>query len=130
MAPIFYQNCFIFCFCYHCYCYILLSCRVCVNPYNWCGTCHYCTRGQPQFCISEAMRTAYGYQRNGGMQRYCVVPSQLVHPVPSTMSLRQAVFCQPLSTIVRGWDNLQNVNSDAKILIAGAGMYFMSTFYN
>jgi len=96
--------------------------RVCINPYNWCGTCHYCTRGKPQFCIYEAMRTAFGYQRNGGMQKYCIVPSQLVHLVPATMSLKQAVFCQPLSTIVRGWDNMGNVNSDARVLIAGAGI--------
>ena len=98
--------------------------RVCINPYNWCGTCYYCTRGQPQFCISEAMRTAYGYQKNGGMQKYCVVPAQLVHAVPSTMSLKQAVFCQPLSTIVRGWDNMGHVESDSKVLIAGAGLHF------
>lgn len=96
--------------------------RVCINPYNWCGTCHYCTRGNPQFCISEAMRTAFGYQKNGGMQKYCVVPAQLVHLVPPTMSLKQAVFCQPLSTIIRGWDNMGHVDSDAKILIAGAGI--------
>eukprot|EP00794_Sanderia_malayensis_P012179 gene12179-13436_t len=79
-------------------------------------------RGQPQFCISEAMRTAFGYQKNGGMQKYCVVPAQLVHLIPSTMSLKQAVFCQPISTIVRGWDNMGFVESDAKILIAGAGI--------
>ena len=76
------------------------------------------------------MRTAYGYQKNGGMQKYCVVPSQLVHLVPPTMSLKQAVFCQPLSTIVRGWDNMGNVNSDAKILIAGAGVYCVEILFN
>ena len=99
----------------------LLLFRVCVNPYDFCGTCHYCTRGHPQFCIKEAMRTALGYQRNGGFQQYCLVPSHLVHPLPATMTLQQAVFCQPLSTIVRGWDNMGKIESDANILIAGAG---------
>ena len=95
--------------------------RVCVNPYDYCSVCLYCTRGHPQFCIKDAMKTAIGYMRDGGWQQFCVVPGHLCFLLPSGMSLKQSVFCQPLSTILRGWSNMGNVELDAKILISGAG---------
>ena len=92
-----------------------------MNPYNFCGTCHYCTRGHPQFCTEEAMHTALGFQKNGGFQKYCIVPAHMVYPLPATMSLAGSVFTQPLSQIVRGWDNMGKIESDCNILVAGAG---------
>jgi len=96
--------------------------RICVNPYDYCSSCHYCVRGQPQFCVTDAMKTALGYMKDGGWQQYIVVPGHLCFLLPSDMSLKQSVFCQPLSTIIRGWDNMGRVDQDAKILVAGAGI--------
>eukprot|EP00794_Sanderia_malayensis_P012180 gene12180-13437_t len=96
--------------------------RVCVNPTNWCGTCYYCTRGNPQFCVKEAMHTAHGFHKDGGFEEYCLVASNLCYLLPPTISLKQAIFCQPISDIARGWDNMQHYESDAKILVCGAGM--------
>ncbi|XP_066931972.1 uncharacterized protein [Clytia hemisphaerica] len=96
--------------------------RICVNPYNYCGSCAFCVRGQPQFCVKEAMKTALGYQKDGGFQEYIVLPGHLCFPLPPTMQLRQSVFCQPLSTILRGWDNMGKIALDSKVLIAGAGI--------
>ncbi|XP_065062957.1 uncharacterized protein LOC135689600 [Rhopilema esculentum] len=96
--------------------------RVCVNPTSWCGTCHYCTRGNPQFCTKEAMHTAHGFHKDGGFQQYCLLASHLCYKLPEDMPLEQAIFCQPMSEICRGWDNLGNCDSDAKILVCGAGL--------
>lgn len=95
-----------------------------MNPYNYCSTCDYCVRGQPQFCVNEAMKTALGYLKDGGWQQFIIVPGQLCFVLPPSMSLRQSVFCQPLSTVLRGWDNMGNIFLDSKILVAGAGEYF------
>jgi len=69
------------------------------------------------------MRTALGYRKDGGWQQYIVLPSQLCFVLPPTMMLKQSVFCQPLSTILRGWDNMGKVALDSKVLIVGAGTY-------
>ena len=68
------------------------------------------------------MKTAFGYMRDGGFQEYCCVPARLCTKLPEDMRLQQSVFCQPLSTIIRGWDNMGHIPEDSKILIGGAGM--------
>ena len=88
--------------------------RVCINPYDYCTVCHYCIRGQTQFCVKDAMKTALGYWKDGGWQNYIIVPGHLCFVLPTSMSLKQSVFCQPLSTIIRGWDNMGDVKPDAK----------------
>ena len=95
--------------------------RVCINPYDYCTVCHYCIRGQTQFCVKDAMKTALGYWKDGGWQNYIIVPGHLCFVLTTSMSLKQSVFCQPLSTIIRGWDNMGDVKPDAKVLVAGAG---------
>ena len=110
----------------------ILSCfinRVCVNPTSWCGTCHFCTRGNPQFCIKEAMHTAHGFFRDGGFQEYCRLSSHLCYVLPTTMELKQGILCQPLSEICRGWDNMEHYESDAKILVCGAGIKWLNLFF-
>jgi len=96
--------------------------RVCVNPYDYCSHCYYCVRGQTQFCVTDGMKTAIGYMKDGGFQQYTNVPSHLCTILPDDMPLQQSVFCQPLSTIIRGWDNMGKVTEDSKILIGGAGI--------
>lgn len=95
---------------------------VCVNPFNFCSACMYCARGSIQFCLYEGMKTALGIGKDGGWQKYVTVSSTLCLVVPDHMDLRDSVFCQPLSNCVRGWDNIRKVDSDARILIAGAGI--------
>ena len=70
------------------------------------------------------MKTAIGYMKDGGFQQYVVVASHLCTKLPDAMPLKQSVFCQPLSTIIRGWDNMGKVPEDSKILIGGAGKLF------
>ena len=101
--------------------FFFLTFRICVNPYNYCSAFYFCVRGQPQFCVKEAMKTALGYNKDGGFQQFIVLPGQLCFVLPPTMQLKQSVFCQPLSTILRGWDNMGKIALDSKILIAGAG---------
>eukprot|EP00111_Clytia_hemisphaerica_P009375 TCONS_00027510-protein len=96
--------------------------RVCVNPFNFCSTCLYCVRGDTQFCVREGMKTAFGIMKDGGWQKYVVVPGSLCFQLPQGMSLQDSVFCQPLSNCIRGWDNMVHVDLDARILVAGAGI--------
>ena len=80
-------------------------------------------RGDTQFCVREGMKTAFGIMKDGGWQKYIVVPGSLCFQLPQGMSLQDSVFCQPLSNCIRGWDNMVHVDLDARILVAGAGYY-------
>ena len=93
-----------------------------MNQYDYCSVCHYCVRGQPQFCVNDGMKTAVGFKKDGGWQEYVLLPSHLCFLVPSTMSLEESIFCQPLSNLVHGWNNMGSVDHDAKILVEGAGL--------
>ena len=101
---------------------VTFSYRICVNPFNYCSTCLYCVRGDTQFCIHEGIKTAIGIMKDGGFQKYLVVPGTLCFKLPKEMSLQESVFCQPLSNCMRGWDNMTHVDLEARILVAGAGI--------
>jgi Threonine dehydrogenase and related Zn-dependent dehydrogenases len=68
------------------------------------------------------MKTALGIMKDGGWQKYVVVPATLCFVLPPKMLLEDSIFCQPLSNCIRGWDNMDHVNLDARILVAGAGI--------
>ena len=104
--------------------------RVCVNPFDNCTTCYYCVRGQPQFCVNDGMKTAIGYQRDGGWQQYCLVPGHLCHVLPTTMTMSKAVLCQPLSMILRAWENMGSIEVDARVLVGGGGKFFVKVYNN
>lgn len=67
------------------------------------------------------MHTAHGFFKDGGFQEYCLLASNLCHKLPSDMSMKEAIFCQPMSDVCHGWDNMAHYESDSKILICGAG---------
>ena len=96
--------------------------RVVINPNSSCGNCHYCFKGQPHFCPVGAINNTIGLWRNGGWAHFCRVPASQVHPIPTQITLEAAVFVEPISCILRGWDQLAPLPTDADILICGAGI--------
>ena len=87
-----------------------------------CGTCFWCTRGQPQWCPSNSHKPCgecdycksgkfwmcdqlqryllLGYSRNGGYSEYVTVPDATldinVFKVPDSISWEEAAFVEPL----------------------------------
>ena len=92
---------------------------VAVDPNNYCTACEYCRRGQVQFCLNNK---PLGVFRNGGWAEYCAVPAALVHPVPTGIDPAWAALTEPLSCILHGWDRIQPVLPQQRILILGAGL--------
>lgn len=74
------------------------------------------------------MKTALGIRKDGGFQKYLVIPGTLCFKLPDDMSLEESIFCQPLSNCIRGWDNMAHVDLDARILVAGAGYHSLCFF--
>jgi threonine dehydrogenase-like Zn-dependent dehydrogenase len=81
--------------------------RVCVDPNNYCGHCHYCRIGEVHFCRNLE---AVGVSRNGAWAEYCISPAKQVYSLPEDVSPEWGALCEPLSCILHGWDRLQPIS--------------------
>ena len=93
-----------------------------VDPNRPCKSCRHCLIGETHYCLTDGPRRAFGVWQNGGCAEYVVVPDDVVYPIGSTLSLKEAVLIEPLSCIVRGRDNLGEIKPKARVLIQGAGI--------
>ena len=95
--------------------------KVAIDPNRPCRSCDPCLAGRTHFCLTEGPRRAYGVQQNGGCAEFIVVPKDvvyLVHRLPS----KEAVLVEPVSCIIRGMDNLGEIDKNGRVLIQGAGI--------
>lgn len=70
----------------------LLGRRVAVEPEYRCGTCQYCQVGQYNLCQSMGF---IGLMGDGGFAEQAIVPAYMLHPLPDTVSFRQAAVLEP-----------------------------------
>jgi len=96
--------------------------RVVVNPNSNCDVCKYCTRGDPHFCKVGGIRSTVGIWKNGGWAQYCKVSGVLAYKLPDEIPMQLGVFCEPLSCLARGWENMEPIRSDSSVLVCGAGI--------
>ncbi|TSA23176.1 alcohol dehydrogenase [bacterium] len=90
--------------------------HVAVDPNIACGTCFYCRRGDVHLC--KNLR-ALGVDIDGGMAEFCIVPSSQLYRLPSTLTLEQAAFIEPLSCAVHGIDRAQIRAGDTVVILGG-----------
>lgn len=91
--------------------------RVVVNPNIGCEKCYHCRNGMPNLC---PQMTTLGIFYDGGFAEYNVAPSKQLLRAPKKMSLKQAIFFEPVSDTVHGW-NVLNPQLGDSVLIYGAG---------
>jgi len=96
--------------------------RVVVNPNNNCNKCSWCRKGNPHFCTKGRNQTAIGVWKNGGWANYCRVPENLVYHLPHQIPFRNGIFIEPISCVLRGWNQIEFVSQQARILVIGAGI--------
>ncbi|XP_078597270.1 uncharacterized protein LOC144873600 [Branchiostoma floridae x Branchiostoma japonicum] len=96
--------------------------RVCVDPNKGCAGCRYCASGTPNYCSTGLTTYTVGLRKNGGFANYCVVPTEQVYRLPEELTLQHGALCEPLSCLMRGWDNLGSPPADSRILVLGAGI--------
>lgn len=93
--------------------------QVCVYPLVPCGECVACRRNHPNICRS---RVAFGYQLDGGLSQYIVVPADArrnIVPLPG-VSAPEAALVEPLACALNG-QNLARVTDAEAVLITGCG---------
>jgi D-arabinose 1-dehydrogenase-like Zn-dependent alcohol dehydrogenase len=67
--------------------------RVVVMPAVPCGTCIRCTGGMPECCPHHQF---LGVGRHGAFAEYIVVPAQVVHHLPETLSFLEGAYTEPV----------------------------------
>jgi len=93
-----------------------------VCPILACGRCYFCMIGRRNRCAS---RTTLGYDENGGLSEYMLIPQQLVElghilKVPAGLPLEIASMTEPFACALYSLEVCQ-VGAGSSLLIVGAG---------
>lgn len=86
--------------------------RVGGNFLGYCGKCHYCSIGQPEYCTNVGNEPC--------MAEYVVWNEGQVCKLPDSVSLRQGSLMEPLSIAVRTLDKA-NMQVGKRVLVSGGG---------
>ena len=93
---------------------------VVVNPIALsCGSCAACRRGSISQCLA-ALGACSGVTRDGGMAEFVTADQRSIHPVPDGLTVRQAVWTEPLAVAVRAVAH-GGVRPGTTVAVAGAG---------
>ena len=93
--------------------------RVAVDPAMVCGRCDQCRGGRPNTC-RELKFMGCPREAPGALAEYRVLPAENCFPIPSSMTLDQAVLCEPLSVGLHAV-RLGRLASDMRLAVFGAG---------
>jgi L-iditol 2-dehydrogenase len=96
--------------------------RVALCPIIACGRCFYCLRGLRNRCLK---RITLGYEVNGGLAQYLLVPSALVSlghvlAVPEGLSSEAATLMEPLACVLNSLETCR-LAPGGSLLLLGAG---------
>ncbi|MGY5870633.1 MAG: zinc-binding dehydrogenase [Candidatus Thorarchaeota archaeon] len=84
-----------------------------------CGTCFYCKRDMPNLCAKLKDTLV-----NGAFAEYIRVPEPVVqwntHPIPDSLSFRNAALTEPLACVVHGIEE-SNIRLGDTVAVIGAG---------
>lgn len=92
--------------------------RVCIHYLVSCGTCHFCVRGNEQFCAQVQM---IGNHRDGGYAEFISVPARNACLVPDEISLEQAAIMMCSSATALHALNKARLKSTESVAIFGFG---------
>ena len=84
-----------------------------------CGTCYYCKRDTPNLCAK--LKDSFV---NGAFAEFIRVPESVVqwntHPIPDSLSFRDAALTEPLACVVHGIEE-SNIRLGDTVVVIGAG---------
>ncbi len=69
--------------------------RVTSETCKTCGQCLFCKQGNGILCVYRSEFGRIGFERDGAMAEYVVVPKVCVHPIPPEVSFEEAAMTEP-----------------------------------
>jgi L-iditol 2-dehydrogenase len=91
---------------------------VAVDPAIPCGHCALCLQGQRNLC--PTVRFAGHGDTDGGLREYMVWPTELLHPLPGTISTTEGAVLEPLGVALHALD-LSGLRTGSSVAVIGCG---------
>jgi len=91
--------------------------RVAVDAIVFCGTCHWCLRGEVTRCPDLG---SLGLHGDGGLAPLCNAPARMCLPVPDTVADDEAALAEPLAVAVRALRR-GGLRPGERVAVVGAG---------
>ena len=91
--------------------------RVAIDPNRTCGSCKWCLDGKAHFCENMI---GTGTTSDGGFAEYCVVHTQQLNRLSSSLSFEEGAMAEPVSCCLHGME-LTDVRQGDNVLIIGGG---------
>lgn len=88
--------------------------RVAFEVLNGCGVCPSCKNGNKNMCEEW---DHCGITYDGTFAEYILLPQELVHPIPDTISFVNAAVMEPLSLVVRSLDHVDPQLGESAVVI-------------
>jgi threonine dehydrogenase-like Zn-dependent dehydrogenase len=101
--------------------------RVALEALWGCGRCVQCNDGFKNMCADWEH---VGITRHGTFAEYMVLPADLAHPIPASMSFAEAAFMEPISLVVRTLEHAQPLLGDSVAIVGpgSLGMFHLQAF--
>jgi L-iditol 2-dehydrogenase len=92
--------------------------RVAIDPAITCGTCRPCLDGYRNLCLN--IRFAGHGDQDGAMRELLAWPSDLLHPLPDSVTDTDGALLEPLGVAIHALD-LGHVRLGARVAVVGCG---------
>lgn len=91
---------------------------VAVDPAIPCGHCALCLQGHRNLC--PTVRFAGHGDNDGGLRDYMVWPTELLHPLPGTITTTEGAVLEPLGVALHALD-LSGLRTGSSVAVIGCG---------
>ena len=97
--------------------------RVTFDSTVYCGTCHYCRKGEINLCDNrQVLGVSCGeYRRAGAFAEYLTVPARIAYHLPDNFAFAEAAMLEAVSVALHGVA-VSEPKGGETVLIIGAGM--------
>jgi L-iditol 2-dehydrogenase len=97
--------------------------RVTFDSTIYCGTCHYCRRGEINLCDRRRVLgvSPGDYRQHGAFAEYVAVPQHILYRLPDDLSFELAAFVEPVSIAVHAVERTP-LPLGASAVVVGSGM--------
>jgi L-iditol 2-dehydrogenase len=97
--------------------------RVTFDSTIYCGTCHFCRRGEANLCDNRRVLgvSCGDYRQDGAFAEYVVVPQHILYRLPDGLAFAQAAMVEALSIAFHAVGRTPVTLNDRAVVV-GAGM--------
>jgi len=97
--------------------------RVTFDSTIYCGTCHFCLRGDVNLCDNRRVLgvSCDEYRQHGAFAQYVAVPARILYRLPENVSFQQAALVEPMSVAFHAASRMKILLGDAAVVV-GTGM--------